>query len=101
MSYLGIKRRRDMQRQRWQFLAVLVTIVLGVMLFAASYDAYRNLEASYTDTYDRLAFADMTVTGADDANAATPRLDPPPTLTVLRGGAHASRVVLPVMPSLD
>lgn len=65
MSYLGIKRRRDMRRQRWQFLAVLVTIVLGVMLFAASYDAYRNLEASYTDTYDRLAFADMTVTGAD------------------------------------
>ena len=54
-----------MRRQRWQFLAVLVTIVLGVMLFAASYDAYRNLEASYTDTYDRLAFADMTVTGAD------------------------------------
>jgi putative ABC transport system permease protein len=64
VSYLGIKRRRDMRRQRWQFLAVLVTIVLGVMLFAASYDAYRNLEASYNDTYDRLAFADMTVTGA-------------------------------------
>jgi putative ABC transport system permease protein len=58
-----------MRRQRWQFLAVLVTVVLGVMLFAASYDAYRNLEASYNDTYDRLAFADMTVTGADDGFA--------------------------------
>jgi putative ABC transport system permease protein len=58
-----------MRRQRWQFLAVLVTIVLGVMLFAASYDAYRNLEASYNDTYDRLAFADMIVTGADDGFA--------------------------------
>lgn len=71
MSYLGIKRRRDMRRQRWQFIAVLVTIVLGVMLFAASYDAYRNLEASYNDTYDRLAFADMTVTGADSDFAST------------------------------
>lgn len=70
MSYLGTKRRRDMGRQRWQFLAVLVTIVLGVMMFAASYDAYRNLETSYNDTYDRLAFADMTVTGADQAFAA-------------------------------
>ena len=71
MSYLGIKRGRDMRRQRWQFVAVLVTIVLGVMLFAASYDAYRNLEASYTDTYDRLAFADMTVTGAGAGFSAT------------------------------
>ena len=70
MNYLRIKRGRDMRRQRWQFLAVLVTIVLGVMLFAASYDAYRNLEASYSHTYDRLALADMTVTGADDGFAS-------------------------------
>ena len=60
---LPLKRRRDIARQRGQFLAVLVTIVLGVMMFAATYDAYRNLEASYNGTYDRLAFADMTVTG--------------------------------------
>ena len=44
MNYLRIKRGRDMRRQRWQFLAVLVTIVLGVMLFAASFDAYRALQ---------------------------------------------------------
>ena len=55
-----------MRRQRWQFLAVFVTIALGVMLFAASYDAFLNLESSYNGTYERLGFADMTVTGADD-----------------------------------
>jgi putative ABC transport system permease protein len=65
VSYLNTKRKRDFRQQRWQFLAVLVTITLGVMMFAASFDAYRNLETSYTGTYDRLAFADVTVTGAD------------------------------------
>ena len=69
MSYLTTKRRRDMRRQRWQFLAVFVTIALGVMLFAASYDAFLNLESSYNGTYERLGFADMTVTGADPSFA--------------------------------
>lgn len=67
MNYLSTKRRRDMRRQRWQFLAVFVTIALGVMLFAASYDAFLNLESSYSGTYDRLGFADITVTGADES----------------------------------
>ena len=61
---LSRKRRRDFARRRWQYLAVATTLSLGVMLFAASYDAYRNLDASYRGTYGRLAFADMTVTGA-------------------------------------
>jgi putative ABC transport system permease protein len=56
-----------MGRQRWQFFAVFVTIALGVMLFAASYDAFLNLESSYNGTYERLGFADVTVTGADEA----------------------------------
>lgn len=71
MSYLATKRARDFRRSRWQFIAVFVTIALGVILFAASFDSYRNLEASYTGTYDRLNFADMTVTGADAGFAAT------------------------------
>lgn len=65
MSTLDLKRRRDIRRQRGQFLAVAVTIALGALLFAASYDAYRNLDSSYNRTYDRLAFADITVVGAD------------------------------------
>ncbi|MFQ5968066.1 MAG: ABC transporter permease [Acidimicrobiia bacterium] len=71
MSTLSVKRRRDFRQRRWQFLAVGLTIALGVMMFAASYSAYLNLESSYNGTYDRLAFADMTVTGAEENLAAT------------------------------
>ena len=60
-----------MRRQRWQFLAVGATVVIGVMMFAATYDSYRNLTASYEQTYDRLAFADMTITGGDESLPAT------------------------------
>lgn len=55
-----------MRRQRWQFLAVGVTVVIGVMMFAATYDSYLNLTASYEQSYDRLAFADMTISGGDE-----------------------------------
>ena len=55
-----------MRRQRWQFLAVGATVVIGVMMFAATYDSYLNLTASYEQTYDRLAFADMTINGGEE-----------------------------------
>ncbi len=66
-----------MKGQRWQFLAVGATVVIGVMMFAATYDSYLNLTASYEQTYDRLAFADMTVTGGDS--------DLPVTLAAIEG----------------
>ena len=66
MSILSLKRRRDISRQRWQFLAVLVTVILGVALFAGSFNAYLNLGSSLEGTYERLAMADMTVAGADN-----------------------------------
>jgi len=55
-----------MKRQKWQFMAVGVTIVIGVMMFAATYDSFLNLTASYQQTYERLDFADMTIAGGDD-----------------------------------
>jgi putative ABC transport system permease protein len=55
-----------MKRQKWQFMAVGVTVVIGVMMFAATYDSYLNLTASYEQTYERLAFADMTIAGGDE-----------------------------------
>jgi putative ABC transport system permease protein len=64
VSYLSLKRRRDLRRRKWQFGAVALIVFLGVMMFASSYDAYRNLDASYRGTYERLAFADMTVIAA-------------------------------------
>jgi putative ABC transport system permease protein len=73
VSYLSRKRRRDIKRQKWQFLAVGVTVVIGVMMFAATYDSYLNLTASYEQTYERLAFADMTISGGDEGLADTLR----------------------------
>ncbi len=59
------KLRRDMVAMRWQVVAVVVTVTLGVLLFAASFDAFRNLTASYQQTYHDLAFADLTISGGD------------------------------------
>jgi putative ABC transport system permease protein len=52
---------RDVRARRGQFLAIWATIVLGVALFGASYDAYQNLTASYQNLYDDLRLADLTV----------------------------------------
>jgi putative ABC transport system permease protein len=54
---------RDIRARRAQFVAIGVTILLGVALFGASYDAFQNLTASYQGLYNDLALADLTVTG--------------------------------------
>jgi putative ABC transport system permease protein len=54
---------RDLRARRAQFIAVWVTILLGVALFGASYDAFQNLTASYQSMYDQTAFADLTASG--------------------------------------
>jgi putative ABC transport system permease protein len=66
VSVLGLKRNRDIRRQKWQFVAVLVTVVLGVAMFAGMFNAYLNLGSSLESSYERLAMADMTIAGADD-----------------------------------
>lgn len=71
MNYFARKRRRDIRRQGRQFLAVAVTVVIGVMMFAATYDSYRNLKVSYQQTYNRLVFADMTISGGEESLADT------------------------------
>ncbi|MCP4087092.1 MAG: ABC transporter permease [Actinomycetia bacterium] len=71
MRMLPLKRRRDIRRQKWQFVAVLVAVVLGVSLFAGTFNAYLNLGASLDGSYDRLAMAEMTISGADEGLAET------------------------------
>lgn len=61
------KLRRDVGRQRAPFAAVAVTILLGVALFGASYDAYRNLLGSYERVFDDLRVADIWIRGGDTA----------------------------------
>jgi putative ABC transport system permease protein len=85
VKYLALKRRRDLLRRRWQYGAVALIIFLGVMMFAASYDAYRNLDASYKGTYERLAFADMTIVAdAPELASALSETDGVSAVTVRR-----------------
>ncbi|NIA25411.1 MAG: FtsX-like permease family protein [Gammaproteobacteria bacterium] len=65
MSILDRKLRRDLRARRSQFIAVIVTIVLGIALFGGSYDAYLNLTASYDQMFVTLNTADMTISGGD------------------------------------
>ncbi|EUA50853.1 putative ABC-transporter domain protein [Mycobacterium xenopi 3993] len=46
-------------------------MMLGVLLFVASYDSFRNVQASYDRTYARTHFADLTVTDDDSDAIAT------------------------------
>lgn len=70
MRILRLKLRRDMRRQRAQFLAIAMTIFLGVTLFGASYDAYRNLDSSYQQAFTEFKFANLTITGGDTRRIA-------------------------------
>lgn len=81
---------RDLRRRPAQSVAIAVIVMLGVLLFIASYDSFRNLTASYNRTYDRLHFADLTASGA------TPPSWPPP-----RGSSPASRTSRPAWCGTD
>ncbi len=61
---------REVRARRGPFLAVIVTVVLGVALFGASYDAFLNLTASYEQLYTETHFADVTAVGGDSASVA-------------------------------
>ncbi|HSM38529.1 MAG TPA: FtsX-like permease family protein, partial [Candidatus Limnocylindrales bacterium] len=65
MSLLERKLLRDVGRRRWQFVAIVVTVFLGVALFGASFDAYNNLTASYAELFNRTHFAALTAGGGD------------------------------------
>jgi putative ABC transport system permease protein len=68
---------RDLRRQRGQAAAIVLTLLLGAALFAASYDAYRNLQASYARVFVDLKAADLTVVGGrTEAFAAAARAVP-------------------------
>ncbi|WP_186242625.1 ABC transporter permease [Mycobacterium simulans] len=68
------KALRDLRRRLPQVAAIGATVMLGVLLFVASYDSFRNVQASYDRTYARTHFADLTVTGGDvDTIAAAVR----------------------------
>ena len=87
------KARRDIGRRRGQFAAIVVTTLLGVALFGASFDAYRNLVTSYDAMFARTHFADLTVAGGDvaafaETARATPGVARVATRTVIESYAR-------------
>jgi putative ABC transport system permease protein len=67
---LRTKLRRDIRRQWPQLAAVTITVLLGVALFGASYDAYLNLNASYDKVFTDQRFADLWITGGHTSSLA-------------------------------
>lgn len=63
MSALRKKLRADLLERKGQFAAIALMAFLGVTLFVASYDSFRNLEASYEKTFTDFRFANLTVEG--------------------------------------
>ena len=60
MSTLSIKLRRDIILHKYQFFSIVTVVLLGIALFAASHDSYKNLRLSYYATHKILHFADLT-----------------------------------------
>ncbi len=56
---------RDIGRHKAQFIAVTITMFLGVTIFGATYDSFQNLQASYGSTATEYHFANLTVSGGD------------------------------------
>ncbi|MDJ0955047.1 MAG: ABC transporter permease [Acidimicrobiia bacterium] len=68
---------RDIGRHKPQFIAITVTIFLGVAIFGAAWDSYTNLVASYDQTAVEYRFANLTISGGDsEAIAAMAAADP-------------------------
>lgn len=57
------KLRRDLWRQRWQFLAVATVLAIGVAAFVAAASAYRNLDQSFSRAYSAQRLPDAVVSG--------------------------------------
>ncbi|CNF64557.1 ABC-type transporter [Mycobacterium tuberculosis] len=69
-SVLNVKLRRDLRRRPAQLVSVVVLVMLGVALFGASYDAYKNLDSGYQALFHTYRFADLTLAGGDTAAIA-------------------------------
>ncbi|MCP4963985.1 MAG: FtsX-like permease family protein [bacterium] len=61
---------RDIARHKPQFIAITLTIFLGVAIFGAAFDSYTNLVASYDQTAVNYRFANLTIAGGDTETIA-------------------------------
>ena len=83
MKPLHRKLWRDIGRHRAQFIAVTITMLLGVTIFGATYDSFQNLQASYDSTAIEYRFANLTVVGGDVEGVASVAVQTPGVETAI------------------
>ncbi len=96
MSILGRKLIRDLWQAKWQYLSVAVMIVLGVAVYCAATLGYRNLDASYEHSYDKLNFEDLGVSFQSSSPGVIAELGQIPGVADIEG-----RLVHDILISLD
>ena len=88
MTKFNLKLWRDIRQQKWQFTALVVVILLGVLSYGGMMGMIDDVEASLDRTLDELRFQDFVVTlegtatesvvqdvaGVDNVQAVTGRL---------------------------
>jgi putative ABC transport system permease protein len=88
MKKISLKLWRDIRQQKWQFTALVVVILLGVLSYGGMMGMIDDVEASLDHTLDQLRFQDFVVTlegtapesvvqdvaGVDNVQAVTGRL---------------------------
>ncbi|HYL52751.1 MAG TPA: FtsX-like permease family protein [Acidimicrobiia bacterium] len=62
-TVLHRKLSRDVWRQRTQFAAVVVVVAIGIAVFVAANDAYRNLKDSFSSAYVTQRLPDVVLSG--------------------------------------
>lgn len=92
------KVRRDVWRARWRFAAIAVIMAIGVAVFVAATDGYRNLDQSFQRSYTAQRLPDIIVSGPGAAGLgdAVTRMPGSPLVDVrhqadvgIRVGGHA------------
>ena len=61
MATLRKKLFRDVKASKWQFTAVTLLIVIGLIFFVGLYSSFQNLWVSIDKPYQELNFADFTI----------------------------------------
>ncbi|MFO7946181.1 MAG: FtsX-like permease family protein, partial [Armatimonadota bacterium] len=61
MHLLNVKLLRDIWRSRWQFIAVVAIVMLGIAFYQAAWTSYLNIGSSYETYYRMTNFHDFEI----------------------------------------
>src|SRR3989304_3817589 len=61
LAILYKKLARDIRASKWQFTAIVLLVVVGMIFFVGLYSSFQNLWRSVEGPYEALNFADFTV----------------------------------------